>query len=244
MKLKTPKLKVLALALGLTSVSVVTGSAQTNQWHFDTSLNLFLAGLSGDVTTRGIPAKVDASFGDIFDHLEAGAAGKVKVGYDRWSVATEFSYMRLSASVPAARLKLEQWLVEPSLNYKVCDYFEGFAGARYNNISGDVTFNGPAGRVATGTQEWWDPIIGAHLSYPLIRSKLTLDGHFDVGGFGVGSDFTWQAYPYLNWRFASWGSAQLGYRWLGTDYETGRGPSKFRYDVVVQGPQVGVTVYF
>ena len=71
-----------------------------------------------------------------------------------------------------------------------------------------------------------------------------MDGHFDVGGFGAGSDLTWQAYPYLNWRFAKWGSAQLGYRWLGTDYETGSGGSKFRYDAIVQGPQIGLTFHF
>lgn len=240
--------KLNLLVAALTGVLLFPATAavadETNHWHFDTSLNLFLAGLSGDVTARGIPAKIDASFGDIFDHLEAGAAGKVKVGYDRWSVATEFSYMRLSASVPRADAELEQWLVEPSLNYKVCQYFEGFAGARYNNISGDVRFNGPLGKVATGTQDWWDPIIGAQLSLPLVRNKLTFDGHFDIGGFGAGSDFTWQSYPYLNWRFAKWGSAQLGYRWLGTDYETGSGTSKFRYNVVVQGPQVGFTLHF
>ena len=232
----------LALTLGL--ACAVTARAQTNHWHVDTSLNLFAAGLSGDVTAHGIPAKVDASFGDVLENLEAGAAGRITVGYDRWLLSTEFSYMKLGVSVPAASVEMKQWLVEPSLGYQFCNSFQGFVGARYNNINGDVTFNGPAGKVATGTQEWWDPIIGAQTSLPLVGKKLTADGRFDIGGFGVSSDITWQAYPYLNWRFARWGSAQLGYRWLGTDYETGSGANKFQYHMLVQGPQLGVTIHF
>jgi hypothetical protein len=239
----TPTLVVAALATAwLVPVTVV--AQETNHWNVDTSLNLFAAGLSGDVTARGIPAKVDASFGDVLENLEAGAAGRVTVGYDRWSLSTEFSYMKLGVSVPAASVELKQWLVEPSLGYQFCESFQGFVGARYNNISGDVTFNGPAGRVATGTQEWWDPIIGAQTRLPLVGQKLSVDGRFDIGGFGVSSDLTWQAYPYLNWRFAKWGSAQIGYRWLGTDYETGSGANKFQYHVLVQGPQLGVTIHF
>ena len=243
----TPTRNLFALVFaGVLLLPAATFADETNHWHFDASLNLFMAGISGDVTARGIPANVNASFGDILENLEATVAGKVRAGYDRWTVATEFSYMKLGASTSSARVRLDQWLVEPSLNYRVCDFFESFAGARYNNISGDVKVTGPLGvtRGSTGTQDWWDPIVGAQLSLPLVGKKLTLEGHFDVGGFGVGSEFTWQAYPYLNWRFTKWGSAQLGYRWLGTDYENGSGRSKFVYDVVVQGPQLGFTVHF
>jgi hypothetical protein len=52
----------------------------------------------------------------------------------------------------------------------------------------------------------------------------------------------WQAFPCFNWQFCKWGSAQLGYRWLGTDYESGSGLSKFRYDVIVHGAQIGLII--
>jgi hypothetical protein len=226
-------------------VPVSTSVAQeTDHWRFDASLNLFMAGLTGDVIARGIPADVDASFGDVLENLEAAAAGRITVGYDRWSLSTEFSYLKLGVTVPAVDVEFKQWLVEPSLGYRFCDMFEGFAGARYNNLDGDLRFSGPLGKTATGTQEWWDPIVGANLRLPLVGRKLTFDGRFDVGGFGVASDLTWQAFPYLNWRFAKWGSAQLGYRWLGTDYEDGSGSRRFAYDVIVHGPQLGLTAHF
>lgn len=232
---------VLAGALTLTNLAA---AEETCPWRFDASLNLFLAGMSGDVAAKGIPAHVDATFSQILEHLEAGAAGRFTLGYERWFASTEFSYLKLSAPTSVADTELEQWLVEPSVGYDVCKYASVFAGARYNNIHGNVTFSGPAGRVATGTQDWWDLIIGANLSVPLIKDTLSFDGRFDVGGFGAASDITWQAFPYFNWRFCKWGSAQIGYRWLGTDYETGSGANRFRYDVVLQGPQIGLSAHF
>ena len=41
-----------------------------------------------------------------------------------------------------------------------------------------------------------------------------------------------------------WGSLQAGYRWVYVDYETGSGTSRFRYDVLTQGPQLGFTLHF
>jgi hypothetical protein len=230
------------LTLASLLAASAAGAAETNQWRLDTSLNLFLAGLSGDVTVRGQPADLNLGFGDIAKNLKFAAAGRVTVGYDRWSLSTEFSYMGLGASKGPVRADMDQWLVEPSVGYRFCEYAEGFAGARYNNLSAQI--RGPFGRFPSGTQEWWDPIIGLNLSLPLVRNKLSFDGRFDVGGFGAGSDFTWQAYPHLNWRFARWGSVQLGYRWLGTDYQTGSGASLFKYDVIAQGPQLSFTVSF
>lgn len=240
----TPTLLATTLAGALALASTAASAAEPARWRFDASANLFMSSLSGDVVTRGIPAEVDASFSDLAENLEFGAAGRFTVGYDRWSLSTEVSFVGLGASTRAASIDLDQWLVEPTVGYRLSDRIEAFAGVRYNNLDGEVRFQGPLGKVASGTQDWYDPIVGANLSLPLGQSKFSFDGRFDVGGFGVGSDFTWQAYPYLNWHFAKWGSAQLGYRWLGTDYEDGSGSKKFGYDVILQGPQIGFTMHF
>jgi hypothetical protein len=240
-----------ALLLPVTSAfagqkAVAPAEPETDKWSFDASLNLFLAGMSGNVTARGIPTRVDSSFSDIMKHLEAGAAGRFTLGYERWLLSLEFSYIRLGAEPPASNIEMEQWLVEPTLGYSLNKYAQVFAGARYNNLSGEVSTIGPRGafRNTTGTQGWWDPIIGAQLSFPLVGDKLSLDGRFDVGGFDAGSRLTWQAFPYLNWHISKRTSAQIGYRWLGTDYSTGSGFNRFRYDVIAQGLQVGLTLHF
>ncbi len=77
-----------------------------------------------------------------------------------------------------------------------------------------------------------------------MAKSLSLEVRGDLGGFGLGSNFTWQIEPLLNWHFSQLGSLQGGYRWLSTDYETGSGNTLFRYDMLKQGFQLGVTFHF
>ncbi|HEU5311015.1 MAG TPA: hypothetical protein VFV24_06145, partial [Candidatus Eisenbacteria bacterium] len=120
--------------------------------------------------------------------------------------------------------------------YRVSPFLEPLVGVRYNSLSGEII--GPFGRLPSGDQDWWDPIVGATASLPVSRA-VSLRARGDVGGFGIGSDLTWQAHPYLDWIFMQNASLQAGYRWLDVDYEN---DDAFRWDVLTQGPQVGVTV--
>ena len=68
----------------------------------------------------------------------------------------------------------------------------------------------------------------------------------DVGGFDVGSKFSWNALAAYSWEFAVRNgvtySGILGYRALSVDYEQGSGVNKYQYDVVQHGPIMGLTV--
>jgi hypothetical protein len=236
---------LLLLLASLTALPIASAQAEhTNRWRVDAALNLFLSGLDGDLASRGVPTTVDADFSDIAEHLNFAAAGRLSIGTGHWTFSTEVSYMDMGATTPNARASLDQWMVEPSLSYNFCDAFAVFAGARYNSIETGIDLNGPIGLASSGHQDWVDPIVGAQIALPIAGEKLSLNGRFDVGGFEVGSDLTWQVFPYFDWRFAKSASLQLGYRWLGTDYETGSGPTFFRYDVVLAGPQIGLTMHF
>ncbi|HNQ87960.1 MAG TPA: hypothetical protein PKM73_04945 [Verrucomicrobiota bacterium] len=215
------------------------------RWTVDATLYGLAAGLSGDVTIKGFDAPLDVGFDQIWDNLELGAMGKVRVGYDRWALTTDVIYMGLQASQGPLTAALDQWVVEPSLSYRVCKGFELLAGARYYNLSGELRGPGllPAPRMLAGTQDWWDPIVGANVTLPLGR-RFSFNLRGDVGGFGAGSDLTWQAFPWFGWHISKSFSLQAGYRWVYTDYETGSGPSRFRYDVLTQGPQVGFALSF
>jgi hypothetical protein len=216
-------------------------ASETNKWTFDASLYGLAAGMSGDVSIGRVDAPVDFGFDKVWDNLEFAMMGKVRVGYDRWALTADVVYMDLGASKNGVTVEMAQWMVEPSLSYRFCQYFEALAGARYNNLSGEI--RGPLGRNPSGTQDWWDPIVGANFGLQLGKG-FSFNVRGDIGGFGVGSDITWQAFPYFGWQFAKWGSLQAGYRWLYMDYETGSGASRFKYDMLIQGPQLGVTVSF
>jgi hypothetical protein len=217
-------------------------ASETNKWTFEVTPYLLMPGIFGDVGIGRINAPVDVSFDKIWHNLEFTAMGTVRVGYDRWALTTDVVYLGAGGTGGLANLGFEQWMVEPTLSYTVCQGFEVLAGGRYNNISAEIS--GPSGgRSQSGTQDWWDPIVGAKMSLPLGK-QFSVNLHGDIGGFGVGSDLTWQAFPYLGWQFAKWGSIQAGYRFLSMDYETGSGLRRFSYDVLYRGPQLGLTFHF
>jgi hypothetical protein len=70
----------------------------------------------------------------------------------------------------------------------------------------------------------------------------------DVGGFGAGSQFSWNALAAYSFVFAKRDgvtySGMLGYRAVDADYEQGSGRTKFVYDIVIHGPVTGLTIGF
>ena len=225
---------------GFLLAPVARSAAQpTAATYVDFSLYGLGAAMSGEVTVGNATADLNVGFDEILDHLEFGAMGFGRVGRDRWSFTAEVVYMGLGASKDLVSSDFDQWVIEARVASRVSPRLEPLVGVRYNNLSGEI--RGPFGRNPSGTQDWWDPIVGATASMPVGRT-LSLALHGDVGGFGIGSDLTWQAYPYLDWSFMETASLQAGYRWLDVDYESGSGAETFRYDVLTQGPQVGVTV--
>jgi hypothetical protein len=220
-------------------------AVDTNEWSFDVSIYGLAVGMNGDLGIGPVTADVDVGLDDILNNLEFGFMGTTSVGYGPWALTLEGLYMGLQGTKDDVTVELDQIMVEPTLSYRVSQYFEPLAGFRYNNLNGEIRGPEvlPVPRIPTGTQDWFDPIVGANLALPLGKGfSLKLRG--DVGGFGVGSDLTWQVYPYLNWQFSKWGSVQAGYRWLYMDYETGGGSDRFAYDILNQGAQIGFTFHF
>ncbi len=68
----------------------------------------------------------------------------------------------------------------------------------------------------------------------------------DIGGFGVSSDFSWNAMAGILWDYSDSFSAALLYRALSVDYERGRErtPNRFAYKTITQGPILGFVFRF
>lgn len=228
-----------ATTLALAPVSVVA-QEENGGWHFDASVNLYMAGISGDLGAQGRSAEIDSDmFDDFFDHLTASIAGRFEARKDNWFGAVEISFMNFEGDGDVADGEASQWMIEPTVGYKFFPYLRAFGGFRFRDVDNELELNSGAATFSED-KSWIDPIIGVDLMFPIRDNKWTIKGHFDIGGFGVGSDFTWQAYPYVDWRFWRDASLQFGYRWVGTDFDD----DGFRYDVISHGPQVGVTWTF
>ena len=99
---------------------------------------------------------------------------------------------------------------------------------------------GPVGGVKLdGKETWVDPVVGFRVRKDLNENRfVALYG--DLGGFDVGSQFTWQAYGGVGYEFSDRVSGYLMYRYLDVDYDEGG----FVWDVVMEGLLFGVGFYF
>ena len=235
----------------LIAASCQAASTEPSDTRFDVSLYFLGAGMTGDVGVGSSTIlDLNVGFDEIVDHLEFGVMGFGRFRHEPWSFTAEFMYMGLGASKDVVSSNFDQWVAESRVGYRVLPWLEPLVGVRYNSLSGEL--RGPLATYPSGDQDWWDPIVGATAAKPVSRDvSFVVRG--DVGGFGIGSELTWQAQPYLDWTFMPNASLQAGYRWLYVDFEAGPEPNgrqiawtsteiPFRWDVLTQGPQLGVTV--
>jgi hypothetical protein len=68
-----------------------------------------------------------------------------------------------------------------------------------------------------------------------LNEKWLAQLRVDAGGFGIGSDFTWQLQANAGYRFSDLFQASLGYRYIGIDYDSGEGRDRFLYDIDTYG---------
>jgi hypothetical protein len=96
----------------------------------------------------------------------------------------------------------------------------------------------------SGDLEWVDPVVGARIRHQIAPGReFTLLG--DVGGFGAGSEFSWQAVATYGFDVNCLGTplhTVIGYRALAVDFSEDGRFGKNALDVVQHGPLMGVSI--
>jgi hypothetical protein len=136
--------------------------------------------------------------------------------------------------------------VEAAYSYRVAKTkgytFDIFAGARYWQFRADLDVAIPVvgyQNSYSDTEKWVDPIIG-FVFRPALTQKLFLILRGDIGGFGVGSHFTWKGVGALHYQFFQNIGGQIGYNYTSLDYSKGG----FKADVDMQGVYTGLVFRF
>ena len=130
-----------------------------------------------------------------------------------------------------------------SVGYEVSPGLDLLAGARYVDIDMNTTINiTPTPPTITGADDWIDPIIG--LDYrTALSDKWRFFGRADIGGFGVGSDMSYQLAAYFGYMPSKSWNLYAGYRHLDFDYKSDN-DKKFFYDIALSGPLIGFGYHF
>lgn len=217
-----------------------TSVSASEPWKWEVSAYMLGAAMDGKTGVTPLIADVDVPFSDVLENLEFGFMGRARVTHGPWSLGTDIIYMGLGASSdqPNADVDVDQWAVELSAGYQLAPIFMSLVGLRYNQLATSIDFQ-TIGRSRSGKVDWWDPLIGGILTLPL-GERWNFQFHGDIAGFGVGSDFAWQIELLFNWSMTARSALMMGYRWVSIDYDD----NGFVYDVLSQGPQLGLTFRF
>ena len=129
-------------------------------------------------------------------------------------------------------------------NNQLAATFDATATVNFSNLHLERSFGVAVAR--SDVVQWVDPVIGLRLRHRFTPSQeIFVRG--DIGGFGLGSQFAWQAvaaYSYA-WQFTGYQiAAVLGFRALGVNYRSGSGVDAVGINEVLYGPIIGASFRF
>jgi hypothetical protein len=233
----------------------VEQAAIAQEWSFSIAPYFWAAGMSGSAGVFGLPPQdFDVSFSDILENLDFALMAAGEARYGPWSLGFDFMYSDLGASVATPRGILADevdigttLLVATAVGgYALWSddraHLDVFAGARLWSADTDFAFDGGVldGRSRSDGATWVDPVIGVRGRIDLGDTSFFLAGWGLIGGFGVGSDFTWDAMASVGYDFTDSFSMTVGYRGLGVDYSD----DGYVLDITQHGPILGAMFQF
>lgn len=229
-------------------------SDSDSSWDFMIQPYVLFATIEGDVQVgRAGNTPVDVDFGTILENLKMGAMLHGEAHHKSgWGLVLDYAFMRLGAD-RAGQLgvvldaEVEQGALEAFVNRRYelesGGTLDAFGGVRWWQIDMDLTL--APGPVDRGRDvDWVDPVVGAKITSPFAGDWYYM-GRGDIGGFGVGSEFSWSAAAGLGYNFNETIGLEFQYKLLDVDYEENLGTADgFRYDTLTHGPLIGLTINF
>lgn len=199
-----------------------------------------------------VDAKVNQTPGDILDKLKMQVLVSGVVYNKDWSISTDVVYMNLGAAVAhetgliSANVTMKQFNWEVAGMYRFLPWLEGGVAMQLNSLKTkiDMTVNIPGSQAPLplyqeGSKVWVDPSLVGRAYYAFTDSKnWFVQCQANIGGFGVGSNFYWQAQPYVGHYFSRVFQMSAGYRLMSQNYRNGRGDNQFVYDMLTHGPVI------
>jgi hypothetical protein len=230
-------------------------------WRFELATWLWIPAVDGDSTIEGNGIDIDLDFSDAFGDFDSkGVAGRFEGWRQRWGGFVEVGWLDLDgggfSTLKGTGLNLDTDIERINVDF-------GFAYQGVREELGDGRFftldliaggrwaqlkqraSAGAGRPfrASDREDYWEPFLGTRFGWDL-TDKVPLRIGGDVGGFGAGSDLTWNALAEIGFRVTEPLELRLSYAVQGIDYSSGSGASKFELDTIAHGPRFGMALHF
>jgi len=225
-------------------------TARVKKWNFLADVYLMFPYMDGETGIgNNLILPVDANPGDIFSKLQMGAMVYLEAKTDKWTITSDLVYMNLNQEITpgiilySGEVTAKQFIWEAAGFYRIFSFLEIGAGGRLNYVQTGIEAR--INVIPAGTEEvtgrhhktWYDPVLITRLTTD-IKDKWLFQFRGDLGGFGVGSDFTWQLQAYAGYRFTKVFQLTAGYRIISIDYISGEEPKEFIFNVDEFGPVI------
>jgi hypothetical protein len=245
-----PRTAAALLALAPFASAAQTGgsaAAEHEGWRFSLTPYYWAVDFDGSLTFDDETIEGDGG-GDGFpdEYALSGFLGHFEARKNAWAFA--FSPVIVNIETDAedstsneTELELSGAILEGFAAYEFAPRWSVLGGVRYYDLetSADLALGGGI----DSSRDWIDPIVGVRYESSF-ADRWWLHGRADAGGFGVGSDFAWNAVLAVGYDMSDWARLQLGYRALDFDFADGSGSDRVDYDVLLCGPLLGVTFAF
>ncbi len=239
------RMVVLSVLFGAVASGPVAAQAVPEKgWDFIIAPYLLFPYMNGDVTIGPVVSDINADARTIFSSLQFGAMLYAEARSPQWAIGFDGLYMDLSKDGEKLPTKYDGY--EASLELtgyrRATPWLEILAGGRLNLLGSSATLE-PVGTVFNKDIAFFDPFLGVRITVPNTgRWDYAVRG--DVGGFGVGSQFTWQTRITVGFRVSKLITIGAAYWLFSIDYEQGSGLTYFKYDVLTSGPEIGIAFTF
>jgi len=227
-------------------------------WKVSFEPYVLASSIKGDATVgRVTGVLVDVSFSDILENLEMAAMLHFEAQHTNgWGLIFDYGFMDLGADTSvgfggvldaSVRQGILEVLASRSLDVSAGS-LELLAGVRWWDNKVRASFD-PA--IINGSltvevnEDWVDPVVGLRWTRELAdRWQLRLRG--DIGGFGVGSDFSWGASATAFYSMSDRFVLEFGYKAVDVDYANDKAANDgaFAYDTTTHGPLLGLVINF
>ncbi len=242
-------LPLLFAVVGILAGPQAAAQSSSNEWQFAIAPYVWLAGIDGSMTIGGHEAgDGSVDFDHILDSLDFAFMGHFDMRNEHWVISSDLVFMDLGGSRDytegTVSTGFKTTLFELVGGYRVSPAVALLAGARLVDMSTSIGWDGPLEeRRVEANKSFVDPLVGVHV-FASLSEKWWIGLRGDVGGFGVGSELTWQAYADIGFRISHVVSILAGYHVIDMDYESATEVVAVDLDVMVSGPQLAVAFTF
>ncbi len=261
-------IKKVAFFIALSCAASRTSWAQENTseqefegpWRFEIAPYAWLpVSTAGELTIPGNTLSFRTHLRDLLKNFKLGFSLEAEAWYKRFGLLFDGMFLRLGAERTRENVVLDleftQAIGEIDFAYRVADAplghpsdgtrigIEVFAGGRVIWIKTELSSSLNLGIEPSSSDVSFEPVIGVQTPIQISREwEITLEA--DIGGFGVGSELTWNTRLDFEYACSDLFAFRFGYRIQGIDESHQAGERELTSFTTTHGPVLAAAFRF